>query len=88
MGVGSVYITKDDRNAALFNVRNIQHIIDFILSIYDNFPLLTSKHLNSLNFKKALLITTDTTLTKKEKNIIISLVKSKDKPMGYISLVK
>lgn len=38
----SVPNSKD--NTAEFRIRNIQHIIQYILPIFDKYPLLTSKH--------------------------------------------
>jgi hypothetical protein len=76
VGVGSVSVTEDITNAE-FRISNIQHIIDFILPIFDSFPLLTSKHFHYTKFKEAILLVNDSTLTKEEKNTLIIAIKSK-----------
>jgi len=84
IGVGSVSVTQDETNAE-FRVRNIQHIIDYLLPIFDSFPLLTSKYFNYIKFKEAILIYNDNTLTKEDKNNLISVIKAKVMPIDYIS---
>jgi len=44
LGVGSVSVTNAKDNTAHYRVRNIQHIIQYILPIFDAYPLLTSKY--------------------------------------------
>jgi hypothetical protein len=38
-----------------------------------------------MNFREAILIANDATLTKEEKNSIISVIKARKIPMNYIS---
>jgi LAGLIDADG endonuclease len=83
--VGSVSIPNSKDNTAAFRVRNIQHIIAFILPIFDKFPLLTSKYFYYSLFREAIIIMSDPTLTKEEKDIYITAIKEKTMPEGYIS---
>lgn len=85
--VGSVSVTSAKDNTAHFRVRNAKHIICYILPIFDAHPLLTSKHFKYSIFKKAILLMHDSSLSKEEKNIKISYLKtlSCDIPDNYIS---
>lgn len=83
IGVGSVSVPKD--NNAEYRVRDIKHIIQYILPIFDTFPLLTSKHFNYIKFKEAILIINDTSLTKEQKHILISTIKMQVMPSDYYS---
>ena len=85
LGVGSVSVTSSQDNCAEYRVRNINHIIQYILPIFDKYPLLTSKHFNYTIFKQAILIMNDNTLTKEQKDLLISELKSQVMPNGYIS---
>jgi hypothetical protein len=85
LGVGSVSVTNSKDNCAEYRVRNINHIIQYILPIFDKYPLLTSKHFNYTIFKQAILIMNDSTLTKEQKDLLISELKSQAMPNGYIS---
>ncbi|BDI12831.1 hypothetical protein, partial (mitochondrion) [Phanerochaete sordida] len=85
LGVGSVSVTSSKDNCAEYRVRNINHIIQYILPIFDKYPLLTSKHFNYTIFKQAILIMNDNTLTKEQKDLLISELKSQVMPNGYIS---
>ena len=83
IGVGSVSVPKD--NNAEYRVLDIKHIIQYILPIFDTFPLLTSKHFNYIKFKEAILIINDTSLTKEQKHILISTIKMQVMPSDYYS---
>ena len=85
LGVGSVSVTNSKDNCAEYRVRNINHIIQYILPIFDKYPLLTSKHFNYIIFKQAILIMGDSTLTKDQKDLLISELKSNSIPNDYIS---
>lgn len=85
LGVGSVSVTNSKDNCAEYRVRDINHIIQFILPIFDKYPLLTSKHFNYILFKQAILIMSDSTLTKDQKDLLISEVKSQSISNDYIS---
>ena len=88
LGVGSVSVTQSKDNTAVFRIRDIQQIIQHILPIFDNYPLLTSKHFNYSLFKEAILIMTNTSLSKEMKDKLISELKSKSLngiPTDYVS---
>lgn len=85
LGVGSVSATNAKDNTAHYRVRNIQHIIQYILPIFDTYPLLTSKYFNYDLFKKAILIMNDPSLSNQEKDEKISYLKSQSLPDNYIS---
>lgn len=85
VGVGSVSVTNDKSNIAEFRVRNIPHIIEFILPIFDSFPLLTSKHFHYTKFKEAILIINDSSLCRKTKDRLITAIKNDSPPTDYVS---
>lgn len=85
LGVGSVSATDAKHNTAHYRVRNIQHIIQYILPIFDTYPLLTSKYFNYDVFKKAILIMNDPSLSNQEKEEKISYLKAQSLPDNYIS---
>jgi len=85
LGVGSVSATNAKDNTAHYRVRNIQHIIQYILPIFDAYPLLTSKYFNYDLFKKAILIMNDSSLSNQEKDEKISYLKAQSLPDNYIS---
>ncbi len=85
LGVGSVSTTNAKDNTAHYRVRNIQHIIQYILPIFDTYPLLTSKYFNYDLFKKAILIMNDPSLSNEEKDEKISYLKAECLPDNYIS---
>lgn len=72
-------------NNAEYRVRDVKHIIQYILPIFDTFPLLTSKHFHYIKFKEAILIINDTSLTKEQKHILISIIKMQVMPSDYYS---
>ena len=84
--VGSVPNSKE--NMAEYRIRNIQHIIQYVLPIFDNHLLLTSKYYNYKLFKEAILIMTNKSLTKDKKDLLISRLKESSLygiPLGYVS---
>jgi hypothetical protein len=85
LGVGSVSVPNSKDNTAEFRIRNIQHIIQYVLPIFDTFPLLTSKYFYYKLFREAILIMNDSTLSKEEKDKQISHLKSQTMPLNYIS---
>jgi hypothetical protein len=85
LGVGSVSVTNSKDNCAEYRVRNIKHIIQYILPIFDKYPLLTSKHFKYTIFKQAILIMNDSNLTKEQKDRLISELKSQAMPNDYVS---
>uniref|UniRef100_UPI0030030B51 LAGLIDADG endonuclease n=1 Tax=Dichomitus squalens TaxID=114155 RepID=UPI0030030B51 len=85
LGVGSVSVPLSKDNCAEYRVRDIKHIHQYILPIFDKFPLLTSKHFNYIIFKQAILIMNDSTLTKDQKDLLITDLKSQSIPNDYVS---
>ena len=83
--VGSVSISNSNDNIAEFRIRKIHHIIQYILPIFDKYPLLTSKYFSYILFKKAILIMNDSSLSKEAKDQLISEIKSQSLPDNYIS---
>lgn len=85
LGVGSVSVPNSKDNCAEYRVRDIKHIIQYILPVFDQYPLLTSKHFSYTIFKQAILIMNDSTLTKQQKDLLISELNSKTMPNDYVS---
>jgi LAGLIDADG endonuclease len=85
LGIGSVSNPNSKDNTAEFRIRNIQHIILFILPIFETYPLLTSKYFYYKLFRESILIMNDSTLSKEEKDKQISHLKSQTMPDNYIS---
>jgi hypothetical protein len=87
LSIGSVSVPNSKDNTAEFRIRNIQHIIQYVLPIFDTFPLLTSKYFYYKLFREAILIMNDSTLSKeeKDKHKHISHLKSQTMPDNYIS---
>jgi hypothetical protein len=83
LGIGSVSVPNSKDNTAEFRIRNIKHIIQYILPIFDTFPLLTSKYFHYKRFRDAILIMNDSTLTKEEKDKEIRHLKSQTMPDNY-----
>lgn len=86
LGVGSVSVPNSKDNTAEFRILNIQHIIQYILPIFDRYPLLTSKHFNYILFREAILIFADPLKSKEQKDKLITDIKIKsESSMNYIS---
>ena len=88
LAVGSVSVPESKDNTAEFRIRNYQHIIQYILPIFDKYPLLTSKHFNYALFKKAILIMADPSLSIEQKDKLINEIKVKSElgiPTDYVS---
>lgn len=84
--IGSLSIVEKN-SEAVYRVRNKKHIIEYILPIFDTYPLLTQKHYQYSNFKKALFILNDLTLSFKEKDLLLSKLKEQQNivPENYRS---
>ena len=82
LGVGS--ITKDGTKAQFF-IRNRKVIESVIIPIFDNYPLLTSKHFDYIKFKKGLAILNNVDLNKREKNAKLLNIKNSILETGYMS---
>ena len=88
LAVGSVSVPDSKDNTAEFRIRNYQHIIQHILPIFDNYPLLTSKHFHFNLFKDAILIMANPSLSKEQKDNLITNIKFKSElgiPTAYCS---
>lgn len=89
LAVGSVSVPDSKApEAAEFRIRNYQHIIQYILPIFDQYPLLTSKHFHYDLFKEAILIMANPSLSKEQKDKLITEIKVKSKlgiPTEYVS---
>ena len=85
LGIGSVAVPNSKHNTAEYIVTDIQQIINYIIPIFDNYPLLTTKYFNYFWFKEAILILNNTNLSKEEKDLKISNCKNQIKPENYIS---
>jgi hypothetical protein len=72
--IGSLTVIEKNK-AAIYRVRNKEHLIEKIIPIFDTHPLLTSKHFKYVIFKKALLISNDFSLSMNEKDVLISTLK-------------
>ena len=86
--VGSISVPNSKDNTAEFRIRDIQHIIQYILPIFDKYPLLTSKHYHYSLFKEAIIIMANPSLDKEMKDKLISDIKSKSLngiPTDYVS---
>jgi len=85
LGVGNVCVPKNGRTAR-YRLRNVEHIVLYLIPIFDKYPLLTSKYYSYDLFKKARLILYDKTLSTKEKDEKLkNLRKNKTIPDNYIS---
>lgn len=85
LGIGSVAVPNSKHNTAEYIVTDIQQIINYIIPIFDNYPLLTTKYFNYFWFKEAILILNNSNLSKEEKDLKISNCKNQIKPENYIS---
>lgn len=84
LGVGQINIEKTT-NMCNFRIRDRLLLESIIFPIFDKYPLLTTKYYNYIKFKEVYFILADKSLSKTDKNIIISnLIKSKP-PVDYIS---
>jgi len=86
--IGSV--TIDNKNSqAVYRVRNREHIVKYVIPIFDAHPLLTSKHFRYTLFKEAIIISESSDLSRKEKSFLLSNLKSKmsNIPNNYVSPV-
>jgi len=80
--VGSVSITNSKDNCAEYRIRNINHVIQCIIPVFDNYILLTKKYYNYIKFKDAINIYIKESNNKD--NIMIK-IKNKTCSKDYIS---
>jgi hypothetical protein len=84
LGVGS--ITKDNTKGQFF-IRDRKIIENKLLPIFDKYPLLTTKHFDYINFKKALFILNDVNINKEDKDKKLLILKNSKPPLHYKSPV-
>lgn len=85
LGVGTVYVPANGRTAS-YRLRNVEHIVLYLLPIFDIYPLLTSKFYNYNLFKQAALILYDKNLSIRKKDLKLkALQDQKGIPINYIS---
>lgn len=58
-GCGNIYIDNKKENAYKFSINKIDDIINNVIPHFDRYPLLTSKNLDYLDFKKVALLIKD-----------------------------
>lgn len=84
LGVGEISISK---NMAEYRIRDRKKLLQYIIPIFEENKLLTSKYYNYELFKKALFIATDISLNNHLKQEKITIYKEMIRPIGYISPV-
>jgi len=70
---------------AYFIIRDLNTIITILIPIFEKYPLLTTKYYNYNKFKKASLILTNSSLSKIEKDKLITELNLATVPFDYIS---
>jgi hypothetical protein len=83
LGVGQVVISSN--NMAEYRLRDRNKIIQYIIPLFDKYPLLTSKYYNYDLFKQAAFILINNSLSTAEKHNLLTLLKNKIRPNNYIS---
>ena len=83
LGVGEVRVGKD--GMAEFHFRNTKLLLQHIIPLFDQHLLLTSKYYKYDIFKQALLIATNSSLSKADKSNMLNDLKEKVLPIDYIS---
>lgn len=75
-GCGNIYLDNKKENAYKFSVNKVEDIINNVIPHLDKYPLLTSKHLDYLDFKKVALLMKDKRHLNKEVMDDILLIKN------------
>ena len=70
---------------AHFRIRDRKVLESVVFPIFDKYSLLTSKQFNYLKFKEAYAILSDPTLSKSDKDILMSNIVNSKLPAEYIS---
>ena len=83
IGVGQVSVSAD--GMAEYRLRDVKKIIQYIVPIFDKYPLLTSKYYNYDLFKKAAFILTDPLISITQRQILLTELKSRVRSDNYIS---
>jgi hypothetical protein len=87
LGLGSVSVPNVSDNIAEFRIRNRKHIIQYVIPIFDKYPLLTSKYFNYNLFKLAAYVIDNDSLSVLEKDQRLTDLKSQVIPETYQSPV-
>ena len=87
LGVGHIIVPFKASSCAEYRIRNMIHLKEKILPIFDMYPLLTSKQFVYETFRESLLVYLDNNLSKDEKEKLLVYNKSKKTPTNYISFV-
>ena len=83
IGVGQVSVPADGN--AEYRVRDVKNIINYIIPIFDKYPLLTSKYFNYELFRQAAFILNDKSISIYERHLLLSDLKFRIRPDNYIS---
>jgi len=82
--VGSVSVL-DSSHDAEFRIRRVDHILNKIIPIFDQNPLLTSKSYSYEKFRLAAFILADSSMSSIDKNAKLQELKQQTKPENYVS---
>lgn len=86
--VGTINTSNTSQvNIAEYCIQNIDHIIKYILLIFDKYSLLTKKEFSYNQFREAILIYKDISLSHSNKDYLITNIKKKIMPTNYVSSV-
>jgi hypothetical protein len=81
--VGEVRVST--KNMAEFRIRNRKLLLQYIIPLFDKYPLLTSKYFDYDVFKQALFVAMDSSLSTEQKHKRLTELKNKIRPYDYIS---
>lgn len=84
LGVGSVTF-NNKTNIVSYLIRDKKSLLNIIIPIFDEHPLLTTKRYNYLKFKECLLISNNNLLTQNEKLLQINNIKNKTSSLDLYS---
>ena len=87
LGVGHITVPSKVSSCAEYRIRDMKHLKEKILPIFDKYPLRTSKQFQYEMFRKSLLVYTNSSMNKDEKEKLLTYYKSQKAPMNYISIV-
>lgn len=85
LGVGKVRVSSD--NMAEFIITRTDLLLKHIIPLFDKHRLLTSKYFNYNLFKQALIIATDNSISKLQKQTKLIELKNQERPSNYVSPV-
>lgn len=86
LGIGSVIISnKNQPNLISYLIRDKNLLLNYLIPIFDKYPLLTSKRFNYLKFKHCLLISNDNNLSQIDKLNKINEINNLTFDNNYIS---